>query len=97
MDYNVAVLGGRLAALPEQIQNPAHPGAARLLVEVKSEGARPRHDLVPVVHPDYDLCAPLDTGELVWVVGVLQRRFSASTGHGRLEIVASYVAAQSEH
>jgi len=95
MDYNVTVIGGRLAAEPERLHDSPHPEAARLLVEVKSGFPRRRHDLVPVIHPDYDFATPLLAGEPIWVVGALQRRFSPNTGHGRLEIVASYVASQS--
>ncbi|NND03751.1 MAG: hypothetical protein HKN91_13290 [Acidimicrobiia bacterium] len=97
MDYNVTVIGGRLATSPEAITDAAHPTAARLLVEVKSDYPRVRHDLVPVVDPNYDPTTPFNAGELVWVVGSLQRRFSARTGQGRLEIVASYVSAQVDH
>ncbi len=96
MDYNVTVIGGRLVARPELIADPAHPESARLLVEVKSQFPRKRHDLVPVIQLEYDVTEPLDTGELVWVVGTLQRRFNSKTGHGRLEVVASYVAPQSQ-
>lgn len=91
MDYNVTVLGGRLAARPETSGD-----ATRMLVEVASQMPRRRHDLVPVIHHYFETLRPsLDTGDLVWVVGQLQRRFSTRTGHGRLEVVASYVAPQS--
>ena len=95
MDYNVTVIGGRLAATPELIADSARPWTARLLIEVKSDRPRPRHDLVPVIYPDYDLGTPLSAGEQVWVVGSLQRRYNLTTGHGRVEVVASYVAPQS--
>ena len=92
MDYNVAVIGGRLAATPELMK--AEPDCLRLLVDVRSEWPTPRHDLIPVLFAG-DLLEPeLELGEMLWAVGSLQRRFSVRSARSRIELVAFHVERQ---
>ena len=92
MHYNVAVVGGRLTAPPEA--RPGEPGSWRLLVDVQSDWPQRRHDLVPVIYPGVLEHVELERGDMLWAVGSLQRRFSAQTGHSRLELVAFHVERQ---
>ena len=92
MDYNVAVIGGRLAATPELM--PCDPDCIRLLVDVRSDWPTRRHDLVPVVFTGDALEPGLELGDMLWAVGSLRRRFSSRSGRSRIELVAYHVERQ---
>jgi single-stranded DNA-binding protein len=93
MDLNLAVFCGRLATDPELRTFESGISVMRYLVTVRSESPRRRVDVVPVTlwEPDPDLVAdPGRSGDRVWLVGSVQRRFwqAKDTRRSRLEIVA---------
>lgn len=96
MDFNVVILAGRLAAVPEIRTFDSGATLMRLLVTVRTDEPRSRIDVIPVVqwNPDLD-DLPVESlrGRRVWVAGAAQRRFwSADDGRqSRVEIVAHVV------
>ena len=101
MDFNVIIIGGRLAA--EQAQPPFASGARflRVLVTVRSQEPRRRIDVLPVIMwgPDDSVrSSELLRGTPVWVAGAVQRRvWSADAGRtSRVEIVAHHIEIRTE-
>jgi len=93
-DFNVVVVSGRLAAVPEVRAFAGGATLARYLITTVSEGPRRRIDVVPVVHWDPgEIVSTCERGDRVWVAGSVQRRFwrdGAGTRSG-IEIVAHHV------
>lgn len=93
MDFNLTIIGGRLAAVPEHRSFQSGSHLLRLLVTVRSEAPRRRVDVIPVSwwDPEPDAVeAGYGPGQPVWVAGSVQRRFwSAQDGRrSRIEVVA---------
>jgi single-stranded DNA-binding protein len=94
MDLNLAVLSSRVAAEPELRVFELGARVVRLLVTVRRKAPRRRVDVLPVTvwDPEPEI-EQLQSGERVWLVGAVERRFwEASEGRrSRLEIVAEKV------
>ena len=94
-DTNQVSLVGRLATAPDVRSFASGASLARLLVTTRLKTDRPRTDVVPVTLWDPpEAVKQVERGELVEVVGSVQRRFW-SDGEGRksrIEVVASSVA-----
>lgn len=90
MDFNLVVMSGLLAAPPDR-SRVAQAGGSRLLLTVRSQEPMPRVDLLPVSLRLDQLPAGCETGQRIWVAGSLQRRFSATTGRSRIEVIAHHV------
>jgi len=96
MDFNLVVLGGRLAAPVEIRTFDSGMQLARLLVTVRSEEPLPRIDVIPVSmwNPEDDFLSDLPTpGRSVFVAGAVQRRFwDATEGRrSRIEVIARHI------
>jgi len=92
MDFNLVVVAGRLAAVPE-LRTVADVTAVRFLVTVRAEHPTSRVDVLPVTlsNPTPDVVDRLGRpGDRVWVAGRVQRRFWTDVGErrNRLDIVA---------
>ncbi len=95
MDLNLALLGGRLAAIPEARELDLGAYRLRLLVTVHSDEPRRRIDVIPVTLWDADPAyARLEAGQRVWVSGSVQRRFweGPDGRRSRLELMAQHIA-----
>jgi single-stranded DNA-binding protein len=95
-DVNLCVLGGQLAAAPEQREFQT-TRLLRLLLVVRSQTPRHRVDVVPVTWwdpPDHVWGTRFTDGAKVWVSGSVQRRFweDADGRRSRIEVVAEHVA-----
>lgn len=93
MDYNVAVIAGRLAAPAEIREFESGSRLIRFLITTRVEEPRHRVDVVPVTLWDPDdalVAANLPPGQRMWAAGALQRRYwsSANGRQNRLEFVA---------
>ena len=93
LNLNLVVVTGALAVAPNS-DSYLREESARLLLTVRSDGPNSRVDLLPVTAFVAQLPDRLTPGDKLWVVGSLQRRFSAATGRSRLEIVAHEVERQ---
>jgi single-stranded DNA-binding protein len=94
MDLNLAVLSGRITAEPELRVFESGARLLRLLVTVRREAPRRRVDVLPVTvwDPEPEI-EQLQSGERVWLVGAVERRFweGPEGRRSRLEIVAEKV------
>ena len=97
MDFNLVVLGGRLAAPPELRVFESGARLLRYLVTVKSDEPLRRVDVLPVTlwdpHDDLIRQDP-QPGNRLWTVGSVQRRFWDGTDgrRSRIELVAASVS-----
>lgn len=93
MDYNVVVLGGKLAAPPEIRHFESGSSLLRVLITVRTDSPRRRVDVIPVTlwdpGADHELFGAA-VGEGVWAAGSVQRRFwtGADGRKSRVEVVA---------
>jgi hypothetical protein len=87
--FNLVVLGGAVAAPPE-LAGPYESSPGRLLLTVRSTHP-PRVDLIPISDVAGRIPADAVSGDRLWVVGSLQRRFSPATGRSRLEVAACHI------
>ncbi len=90
LDFNLVVLAGRIAVPPE-LEEPGDASVRRLLLTVRSTHPTRRLDLIPVATAVDAIPEGCALGDHLWVVGSLQRRFSATTGRSRIEVVAGYI------
>ena len=97
MDFNLVVLGGRLAAPPELRIFESGARLLRYLVTVKSDEPHRRVDVLPVTlwDPHDELVRQdLQPGNRLWTVGSVQRRFWDGTDgrRSRIELIAANVS-----
>ncbi len=96
MDWNIVVLGGKLAAVPELRTLDGGTTLLRYLVTLRSETPHHRIDVVPITlwKPPPELAAERPPpGHRIWAVGSLQRRFwpVGDSRRSRIEVVAHRV------
>jgi single-stranded DNA-binding protein len=96
MDFNLVVLGGRLAAPPELRVFESGARLLRYLLTIKSDEPRRRVDVLPVTLWDPNdevLEQDPQPGHRLWLAGSAQRRFwdGADGRRSRIEIVAENV------
>jgi len=87
VNLNLVIISGRLTVPPET-ESPDRQGKSRLLLTVPSGEPRTRVDLLPIVAASRLFPDGLSAGDSLYVVGSLQRRFSAAGGRSRIEVVA---------
>ncbi len=90
LDFNLVVLAGRIA-VPPDLEEPGDPAVRRLLLTVRSTLPTRRLDLIPVATAADAIPEGCALGDHLWVVGSLQRRFSATNGRSRIEVVAGNI------
>jgi len=88
--FNLVVLGGSVAVPPE-LAGPYESVPGRLLLTVRSTHPAPRVDLIPISDVAGRIPADAVSGDRLWVVGSLQRRFSPATGRSRIEVAARHI------
>jgi hypothetical protein len=88
--FNLVVLVGVVGAPPE-MADPQESLPGRLLLTVQSNYPTRRHDLIPISDVGGQIPPGAVSGDRLWVVGSLQRRFNPATGRSRVEVAARHI------